>query len=241
MKIKLIESEKEFSRENLTELERLLSKLPPSHLLALSRIERVISLNGIIADSSPWGSGGEIRLTNDFYQLTPKEREFVFLHEMGHNYFDFKDEKEGDLSFLKFGPCRKEDVAHLLRIQWMELGLWELEPNNWEKVKAISPGNLANRDKYTYMVMYKDPNFGLGEWTCPINDRISWTPIPLAFRYDWPGYSPKEEMADAYALFVLDPITFKTANNKGTNTKYEFIQKLFFTDLNLPQDKIEFN
>ena len=147
---------------------------------------------------------------------------------MGHNYFDFIDDCK-DRSVLKWGPCKKENVDSLLRVQWMELGLWELDPKNWEKVKALDPSNDANRDKYTYVVMYKDPNHGMGEWKCPISARIPKNSFKYGLRYDKPFYSPKEEMADAYALFVLENDHFLkfTEKNDVVKAKYEFIQKQF--------------
>jgi len=240
MKIQLIESEEIFSKENIKELEEFLSKLPSSHLQCLKRIERIASLGEKLADASPWGAGEEIRLPNDFYSLNQKEREETFLHEMGHNYFDFKDENEGDLSYLKRGACEKKDVSHLSRVKWMILGLWELDPKNWEKVKAIDPENTANRDKYTYIVKYKDPNYGMGEWKCPTEARIPKNSFPYAFKYGGRGYSPKEEMADAYALFVLEKEHFKKSaeRNKIIKDKYGFIKR-HFSD-NSKEDKIEF-
>ena len=236
MEIELIESEEIFSKEDIKELEGFLSKLPSSHLQCLNRIERVASLEGALADSSPWGNGEEIRLPNDFYRLNPKERICVFLHEMGHHYFDFKDEYEGSISCLKWGACEKKDVSHLLRVKWMDLGLWELEPKNWEKVKALFPGNGANRDKYTYIVKYKNPNYEMGEWKCPIEARIPKNSFH-EFRYCGRGYSPKEEMADAYALFVLEKEHFKKSaeRNKIIKDKYEFIKRHFSDD-----SKVEF-
>ncbi len=229
MDIKLVESDRCFSEEDVGELERFLSRLPYSHLQSFNRIQRVGSLGGALADSSPWGCGEEIRLPDDFYDLDPTEREFTILHEIGHNYFDFIDENEGDRSMLKWGPCRREDVGHLLRVQWMDLGLWELDPENWEKVKALNPTNGANRDKYTYMVAWKNPNREMGEWVCPVETRIPKNSFQHGFRYNKPFYSPKEEMADAYALFVLDREHFlRSAEANGViKAKYEFIQRHF--------------
>ncbi len=229
MDIKLVESGKRFSDEEVRELEQFLLRLPASHLRSLEQIERVGSFGRAFADSSPWGCGQEIRLFDGFYALDPAQREYVFLHEMGHTYFDFIDETEGDRSMLKLGPCTREDVAHLLRVQWMELGLWELDPENWEKVKALNPANSANRDKYTYMVMYKNPNHEMGEWVCPVETRIPKRLSDYSFRYDTPVYSPKEEMADAYALYVLDREHFLRATeaNKAIKARYDFTQRHF--------------
>ena len=228
MLIRLIESEGKFSETDINELKVFLSKLPSSHLSSLSLIKRVASLGGALADSSPWGGGGEIRLPNCLYRLNKADRKFVFLHEMGHNYFDFRDENEGDRHTVKFGPCKKQDVSHLLRVQWMELGLWELNPENFEKVKALDPENRANRDKYTYITMYKNPNKGIGEWTCSQKARIPQNSFKLGFGYD-DFYSPKEEMADAYALFVLGKDYFleSAKRNKIIKAKFDFIQKCF--------------
>jgi hypothetical protein len=227
MTIRLIESGRRFSDEDVDELKRFLSQLPPSHLYSLDHIERVHYTQGL-ANSSPFGGGEEIRLPSTFYHLDKEEREFVFLHEMGHNYFDFRDYTEGDISMLKYGKCRKQDVSHLLRVQWMELG-WELNPENWERVKAICPENEANRDKYTYMVMYKNPNHELVEWTCLPEARIPKNSVQYAFRYDKPFYSPKEEMADAYALFVLNRNHFLKASKTSDliKAKYDFMSKCF--------------
>jgi hypothetical protein len=212
------------------ELKNFLSQLPASHLENLDHIERVVSLGpGVLASSSPWGAGEEIRLTDEFYSLKPEERNHVFLHEMGHNYYDFKDEKEGKRSILKWGPCKRKNVASLLRVQWMELGLWELEPENWEKIKALTPRNEANRDKYTYMVMYKNPNAGMSEWICPQDAVIKINFLELAFRYSQPNYSPKEEMADTYSLFHLRKDLFQEAakTSEVIQAKYNFTKKQF--------------
>ncbi len=231
MNIKLVESSRKFSEENIQELERFLSRLPYPHLQSLNHVERVVSLGGKLAVSSPEGCGEEITLSDGFYDLDPAEREYAFLHEMGHNYFDFIDENEGDRSFLKWGPCEKEDVAHLLRVQWIDLGLWGLDLENWEKVKALNPGSSANRDKYTYIVMYKNPNYRMGEWVCPLEARIPKNSFQYGFRYDQPFYSPKEEMGDAYALFVLerDHFLISAEASNVIKAKYKFIQK-HFTD-----------
>ncbi len=53
MHIKLIESDRKFYEEDIMELEGLLSRLPYKHLESLNRIERVFSLNDVLADSSP--------------------------------------------------------------------------------------------------------------------------------------------------------------------------------------------
>lgn len=234
MVIQLIESGRTFSEENISELKRLLSKVPCSHLDSLEHIERVAYSRGL-ADSSPFGSGGEIRLPSVFYHLDEKERGFTFLHELGHNYFDFRDWVEGDRAMLRFGHCRRQDVSHLLRVQWMELG-WELNPENWEKVKAEDPENGANKDKYTYVVKYGDPNKAMGEWTCMPEARIPKDSFQDAFRYNKPFYSPKEEMADAYALFILERSHFLKAARKSklTKAKYDFIKKCFMDNSKKP-------
>ncbi len=228
MAIQLIESGRRFSEIEVNELKRFLSKLPSSHLDSVKKVEKVSSLGEALADSSPFGGGEEIRLPDNFYRLKKEEREFVFLHEMGHNYFDFKDYWEGDMSMIKLGLCRRQDVSHLLRVKWMELG-WELKPKNWERVKALCPENRANRDKYTYIVMYKNPNYMMGEWTCPQEARIPKNSSQYAFRYKEPFYSPKEEMADAYALFALERKHFLKAaeTNELIKAKYNFIQRCF--------------
>lgn len=227
MAIQLIESGRTFSEENISELKRFLSKVPYLHLSSLDHIERVAYSMGL-ADSSPFGSGGEIKLPSVFYHLDKKERGFTFLHEIGHNYFDYRDWVEGDRAMLRFGDCKKEDVSHLLRVQWMELG-WELVPENWEKVKTLYPENGANRDKYTYIVKYSDPNHAMGEWTCALEARIQKNSFQYAFRYNKPFYSPKEEMADAYALFALERQHFLKAAKKSklVRAKYDFIKRCF--------------
>ncbi|MCX6747232.1 MAG: hypothetical protein NTU63_03830 [Candidatus Pacearchaeota archaeon] len=229
MQIRLVESGRKFSQANKDELTEFLLKLPSSHLDSIKTIERIKTLGGALADSSSFGDGGEIRLPNFFYELSKTEREFVFLHEMGHNYFDFRDENEGDMhQILKTTPCERENVSHLLRIQWMELGLWELNAENFEKVKALDPENRANRDKYTYAVMYKDPNYKMGEWTCSEEAKIPQDSFKLGFNYN-DFYSPKEEMADAYALFVLERDYFLefVEKSKLIKAKFDFIQKCF--------------
>ncbi len=230
MNIKLVEFNMMFSEENIHELERFLSKLPYSHLKSLDCIEKVFSLNGAIAGSSPFGCGGEIRLTDKFYyELDSTEREFVFLHEIGHNYYDFTDENEGNRSSLKLGPCKKEDVSNLLRVQWMDLGLWELDPLTWRKINSKHPDYKASRDKYTFMAMCSNPNCELGEWVCPKNARIPKNPNCQGLKYDKSFYSPKEEMADAYALFLLDKDHFlrSAETNDVVKAKYEFTKRHF--------------
>jgi hypothetical protein len=199
----------------------------------LNRIGRVFSLGGALADSNFWSIyGAEIRLPDEFYNITSVEREYVFLHEMGHNYFEFVDENEGNRSIVKKGPCKKEDVSHLLKVQWMELGLWELDLEKWEKIKTLNPENKANQDKYTYMVMYKNPNYKMGEWKCSLEARILQNSFHYGFKYDKPFYSPKEEMADAYALFILEKYHFLECaeENEVIKAKYEFIQNHFKDD-----------
>ena len=153
-RIRIIESDRAFSNGDLEEIERALLKVPYSHLEALDTIERKANL-GSIADSSPWGDGGQLRLSDEFYRLTEKERPFALLHEMGHNYFDYKDATEGDMFSLKFGPCSKEDVQGLLRVQWMQIGEWDLDPEKWSQIVEGFPENLAHGNIYTYTVMYK--------------------------------------------------------------------------------------
>ncbi|MAG50232.1 hypothetical protein CL621_01165 [archaeon] len=130
---------------------------------------------------------------------------------------------------VKFGPCKKEDVDHLLRVQWMEIGRWELDQRKLEELRRISPRNQAHKDKYTYVVMYKDPNNHLGEWICPEENRITQNGSQFAFRYNKLFYTPKEEMADAYALFVLAKESFEkqAGKNKVIESKYEFIREQF--------------
>lgn len=227
-KINLIESGRKFSEENINELKGFLSKIPHSHLEALKQIERVPVLNNAYADSNPLGIGEEIRLSDSFYSLIPKEREFVFIHEMGHDYFDFKDFYEGNRAVLRFGACRKEDISHLLRVQWMELG-WKLNPENWEKVKKEYPADEVNRDKYTYMVKYGNPNHEMGEWKCSTEGKIFRDLSQFGFAYNELYYSPKEEMADAYALFAINKKKFLkfSRTNEIVGKKYNFIERCF--------------
>lgn len=229
MDIKLIESERQFSEGNIEELERFLSKLPTSHLNFLNHIERVSSLEDALASFTFTANGGEIRLPDDFYSIDDRQREFIFLHELGHNYFDLKDENEGDRSMLKMRSCEKENVASLLRVQWMELGLWNLDVEKWNKLKTMFHNNEAYRNKYTYLVAYQDPNFCLGEWKCPASAMIPTNSSKDGFRYNEPFYSPIEEMADAYALFVLERDYFLkyAQSNEVIKAKFNFIEKQF--------------
>jgi len=228
--ISLIECEARFSEEDMQEIKGFLSKLPDSHLKSLNHIERFRRLNSpnnVPARSNPNGCGEEIELSDIFYDLTPEQRAFVFLHEMGHNYFAFKDYWEGNIPKLKEGPCRKQDVSHLLKVRWMELG-WELN-QNFKLVRAMDPKNKANRDKYTYMVLYKNPNRHVGEWQCSPKSQIPKNSFKSAFRYGNLGYSPNEELADAYALFVLEREHFLkgTEQSETVKAKYDLIQEQF--------------
>lgn len=227
-KINIVESGRKFSEGNINELKRFLSKIPHSHLEALNQIERIPVLDNAYADSSPWGIGEDIRLSDSFYSLTPKEREFAFIHEMGHDYFDFRDEKNGK-SMLKWRICKKEEVAHLFGVQWMELGEWELDSEIWGMVKSIFQTNMAHKNKYTYMVKYKNPNLYRGEWKCTDEGKILWKFQDLAFRYNQSSYSPKEEMADCYAFFALEREKFSklSEENEMIKAKYNFMGKFF--------------
>jgi hypothetical protein len=233
MAIELIETDREFSDENVNELEEFLSKIPYSHLKALRTIERLPIImhknNSSYADSSPDGMGEQTRLSDDFYNFSKKGREFIFLHEMGHNYFDFRDENEGERSRLKWiGFRNKKEISHLLRIQWVDFG-WNLNPIGWKNVKETDPLNEAHKDKYTYTLMYPNPNFCMGEWMHSKEGRIEKDMFQLGFRYDLALYSPKEEMADAYALFVMDRNKFSGLAEKDSivKAKYDFIARCF--------------
>lgn len=228
--IRLLETNRAFLDREIVELKTFLLKVPYSHLETLRDIEKIPYSRGL-ADSSPFGSGGKIRLPSCFFHLDKEQREFTFLHEMGHTYFDFKDFYEGKRARLRFGACKKEDVAHLLRVQWMELG-WELNPENWEIVKREYPADEVNRDKYIYMVKYGNPNHEMGEWKCSTESKISKDLSQFGFAYNELYYSPKEEMADAYALFIMDRKKFKNQIKKGKiiKAKYEFIEKCFEDD-----------
>lgn len=229
MRLKLIESEKNFSEDEIKDLERLLSKLPASHLQTLDRIERIVGLSEELAISYLRGAGGEMQLTDEFYNLNEKDRAKTFYHELGHIYFDYLDEIQGNRSVLKQGPCNRNNVKHLLRVQWMEIGQWELEPENLKKIKKLKFGNATNFDKYVYMVMYDNPNHRVGEWTCPVHLRIPSNGFMYSFKYGQPFYSPKEEMADAYALFPLDREHFSrcTERNPAIRAKFDFMKEYF--------------
>lgn len=223
----MISFHKDFTEEQMEEIVVFLSRIPSKHRESLKSILRSHS-SDVIASASPWGSGEEIVLTDKFYSLSPQDKEFVILHENGHNYFDYLDEVEGDRSMLRFGRCRKEDVSGLLRVKWMELG-WNLDPIKLKKLRDLNPENLAYKDKYTYTAMWKNPNHSVGEWICNDDAKIPSKINSLAFNYDKNNYSPKEEMADAYAFFILDRREFFRVSEKApiVKQKYDFVRTHF--------------
>jgi hypothetical protein len=237
MAIQLAEVDRDFSNRDINELEEFLSKVPPSHLDSTGMVTRKGLLpNNELAIACFSSQGGEIKLSDRFYSLDVQEREFTLIHEVGHNYFDFRDYWEGNIPALECGPCRKEDVSHLLRIQWIELG-WELNHKNWKKVKALyPPDSAAVRDKYAYTVMCWNPNHEQGEWTCLPQARIPRDSVQNAFTYRHLSYSPIEEMADAYALFASEEEHFFNAAKTSdlVKAKYDFIKKCFADEFEEP-------
>jgi len=223
MAIRLVESGREFSDGDIDEIKGFLSKLPYSHVDKLYRIERLPIIIGDYANV-PHNLGGEMGIADDFYHLNKEEREFIFIHEMGHNFFNSKDENEGKYSSIGL-PCKREDIEHLSMIQWMELGNWELDPRIWKTIEKIS----GKKDKYNHLMEKGKNDHEIGEWKCPTESRILENLFDLAFRYDKYFYSPKEEMADAYALFAADKNLFKKYAEKNENikAKYNFISKFF--------------
>lgn len=231
MAIQLAEcANREFSERDIVELQEFLSKVPPSHLDSTNMITRIGYLyRGALADASRGGKWGEIRLSDGFYDLDLQEREFTLIHEIGHNYFDFRDYVEGNREAFKHRFFGKELVSHLLRIQWIDLG-WELDPKNWAELKWAKPmDDLVGRDKYTYATIFDNPNQDMSEWTCSPQARIPKNLSQYAFRYEGREYSPIEEMADAYALFVLEGEHFLEATKRSSlvQAKYDFIRKCF--------------
>ncbi|MAG50233.1 hypothetical protein CL621_01170 [archaeon] len=88
----MIKLSKKFLETEKEEIEKTLLKVPEAHLDSSEFIEKMSSLGEyVIANASPWGKGGDLNLSNEFYELDEKEREFTFLHEIGHNYFDYFD------------------------------------------------------------------------------------------------------------------------------------------------------
>jgi len=222
---------KKFSEEEKEEIERALSKVPEAHLESTEFIQKISSLGEHVAAIANYSifDGGEVVISAEFYKLNEKEREFTLLHEIGHNYFSYFDEKIGNRFDVRFGPCRKENVDHLLRVQWMEIGEWELDEEKLKEIKWIWPGNDAHKNKYTYTVKCNNPNRKMGEWVCPEENMINKNGSKLSFSYDEPDYSPIEEIADAYVLFILAKEFFEkqTGRNKVIESKYEFIREQF--------------
>lgn len=108
----------------------------------------------------------------------------------------------------------------------MEFGGWRLIPEILENLRELG-GLESFRDAYSYITKFKDPCYG--GWFCPDKSRISNPEISLSFRYCNDKYSPTEELADAYALFVTNNDHFEeiARNNSLVGRKYEFMQKYF--------------
>ncbi|MBW2970672.1 hypothetical protein KY320_00765 [Candidatus Woesearchaeota archaeon] len=233
MNIRLIETYRWLSRKEIEDLERILSRLPARHLESLETIEAVESLGrGILATASYYGDGKDITLSSAYFELPYGERESTLIHELGHTYYDFLEENMGDKSrtLLVWGACRKEDVEHLPRVQWMDLGLWDLREDKWEELRLANPNNRAFRDKYTYITMFKHGHLQCGEWVCPAETRIPENDqVTHGFNYDWAHYSPMEEIADAYALFAVGKDYFIECaqGNEVIKAKLAFTQAHF--------------
>lgn len=223
-----LEDKARYTKEEISELHELLSMLPERHLEALSIIRRSSKIN-CVAMASGHGVGGDLVLGKSFFELSNRERKFILYHEMGHNYFDYMDDNLGRYT-LGHKLFSIDEARVILRVQWMELGSWELDELKWQEIKPwFKDYKVPINDKYDYIVRLNDPNNRMGEWIHPIFGRLKSPKYTYAFRYSWEGYSPKEEQADAYALFLLHPDKFQEAARKNPviQKKFEFMQFQF--------------
>lgn len=228
MDVSFVDEDEQFTRKQLQNLESYLA-LAPSILAPSLIIHRYRSRNdAFFADSLMKGENAHIRIFDKFYTLDDEDQRFVFLHELGHSYFHSHDELDDIRETIsRLTDCEKKNVDYLLRAQWMELGEWDLDPIALDQLRMMNPENLMYRDRYTYITATLEASRMCSEWICPEQNKIVQDRYELAFRYSKNLYSPIEEMADAYAFFILDKPCFETnaLENEGIMKKYEFIEK----------------
>lgn len=169
------------------------------------------SSNFTAAESRLTSYGGEIKLSDSFFQFPEINQRFMLAHEIGHLVFDYIDYFENNMKELRNSSNNSEN---LLRVKWMKENGWKIDENFLKKLAKANPLNDCFKDPSKYIIHNSKGCLNKNEWNCLSENRIS-NFNKYGFNYSSESYSPIEEMADVYAALKTFPKRFSILSLKN--------------------------